>query len=113
MAAGYATFSPFVYNREKTAGTLRHLSANGFNVVRVFINGFWGKRGTRLEKADAAGLSPAYLDHLVDFLLQARQHGILVIPRRVANFPGTWNSGVESLCFHGPITPVQRLEMGV
>lgn len=77
---GHATFSPFVYDREKTGVTLKHISANGFNVVRVFINGFWGKRGTLLEKADAEGLSPAYLDNLVDFLLQARKHGILVIP---------------------------------
>lgn len=77
---GHATFSPFVYSREKTGETLKHMSANGFNVVRVFINGFWGKRGTLLERADAEGLSAAYLDRLVDFLLQAREIGMLVIP---------------------------------
>ena len=77
---GHATFSPFVYDRERMGAVLRHMAEGRFNVVRVFINGFRGRRGTLLETADATSLSAAYLDNLTDFLLQAREHGILVIP---------------------------------
>lgn len=77
---GHATFSPFVYRREQTSAALKHMADGGYNVVRVFINGFWGRRGTLLEKADATQLSAAYLDNLADFLLQARHNGIFVVP---------------------------------
>ncbi len=77
---GHATFSPFVYDRERTSTTLRQMASGGYNVVRVFINGFWGRRGTLLENAEADALSAAYLDNLADFLLQAGKCNVLVIP---------------------------------
>jgi hypothetical protein len=77
---GHATFSPLVYNRERVVAAFRHLADNGFNVVRVFINGLRGKRGCMFRSRDAGKPDPAYLDNLAEFLLLARQRGILVVP---------------------------------
>lgn len=77
---GHATFSPFVYNRHQVIAALEHMQKNGFNVVRVFINGLRGQRGCMFKSRDAAKPDPVYLDNLADFLLLARKHGILVVP---------------------------------
>ncbi len=76
----HATFSPLLYDRQQIGRTLQHMADGGYNVVRVFINCYWRRRGTLLESADATQLSAAYLDNLTDFLLQAKQRGVLVIP---------------------------------
>jgi hypothetical protein len=77
---GHATFSPFVYERKRVQDTFAHMQQNGFNVVRVFINGMWGRRGCMFKDRDATAPDPAYLDNLAEFLLLARKHDILVIP---------------------------------
>jgi hypothetical protein len=77
---GHATFSPFVYDRKQVDAALTHMEANGFNAVRVFINGLRGQRGCMFKDRDATAPDPAYLDNLAEFLLLAKQHGILVIP---------------------------------
>jgi hypothetical protein len=77
---GHATFSPFVYDRKSVEAVFQHMQANGFNVVRVFINGMWGRRGCMFKDRNATVPDPAYLDNLAEFLLLARRHDILVIP---------------------------------
>ena len=77
---GHATFSPFAYDRDRVAIAFKHMSENGFNVVRVFINGLRGQRGCMFESRKAQAPDPAYLDNLAEFLLLAKQHGILVVP---------------------------------
>jgi hypothetical protein len=56
------------------------MQENEFNVVRVFINGMWGKRGCMFRSRDATTPDAAYLDNLAEFLLLAKEHGILAIP---------------------------------
>jgi len=77
---GHATFSPFVYDRKRVTAAFKHLADNGFNVVRVFINGLRGQRGCMFARRDAAEPDARYLDNLAEFLLLAKQHGILVVP---------------------------------
>jgi hypothetical protein len=77
---GHATFSPFVHDRKREAAAIRRLSKNGFNVVRVFINGLRGQRGCLFKDRKSEKPDPAYLDNLAAFLLMAGQHGILVVP---------------------------------
>ncbi|MDP6357175.1 MAG: hypothetical protein QF473_18820 [Planctomycetota bacterium] len=93
---GHATFSPFVYDREQVVAAFRHMSKNGFNVVRVFINGLHGQRGCMFINRDAGKPDAQYLDNLAEFLLLARQHGILVVPCFVY-FPvaGPYRDGLE------------------
>ncbi|MDP6115299.1 MAG: cellulase family glycosylhydrolase [Planctomycetota bacterium] len=77
---GHATFSPFVYDRARVVAAFQHMAENGFNVVRVFLNGLRGQRGCMFQSRDAAAPDPKYLDNLAEFLLLAGQHGILVVP---------------------------------
>ena len=77
---GHATFSPFMYDRKQAEAAFKHMEANGFNAVRVFINGLRGQRGCMFKDSKATAPDPAYLDNLAEFLLLAKSHGILVIP---------------------------------
>ena len=76
----HATFSSFIYDRKQVETAFTHMEANGFNVVRVFINGLWGKRGCMFKDRNATASDPVYLDNLAEFLRLAKSHGILVIP---------------------------------
>ncbi len=77
---GHATFSPFVYDRDRVKTAFKHMSECGFNVVRVFINGLRGQRGCMFKDRKAQTPDPAYLDNFAEFLLLAKEHGILVVP---------------------------------
>ena len=77
---GHATFSPFLYDRKRVETAFQHMERNGFNVVRVFINGLWGRRGCMFASREATVPDPVYLDNLAEFLLLAKSHGILVVP---------------------------------
>lgn len=99
----HATFSPFVYDRNRTVAAFRHMAAGGFNVVRIFINGFRGQRGCMFKNRDAQKPDSAYLDNLAEFLLLARRHGIFVVPC-FEFFPqaGPYRQGLQALENVGP-----------
>lgn len=80
----HSTFGPGWYDAQRAGAMFRDLAANGYNVVRVFID-FMPKRGTVADR-QAQTLSKAYMDNVLDFLKRARACGIYVIPTLV-HFP--------------------------
>lgn len=82
LARGHSTFKPSVYDRERAVKFFRHMEENNFNAVRVFIFGLFDNRRS-IHGAGAAATpedEAQYLDNLAEFLLLAKDHGILVVP---------------------------------
>ena len=75
---GHAIFSPSHYDREFVGGMLRDLQSWGCNTVRVFHACVSAEDGI-VTSRDATELSPDYVANVLDFLEQARAHGIRVI----------------------------------
>jgi hypothetical protein len=72
----HSTFNVGLYEPERAERALRQMHADGYNVVRVFMNGncLPGCIGD-----PAGGLSEAYMANVVDFLRRAQANGIYVI----------------------------------
>jgi hypothetical protein len=62
------------YDPDRIDATFAELSSNGFNVVRVFLN----SRPGGMPGSDN-GLSPEYMDNVVDLLERAKSHALQVI----------------------------------
>ncbi len=72
------TFDPEHYNAGAVDAELQRWQADGFTVVRVFLNAAAHVPGT-LAKSGERGLVPAYVANVADFLDRARRHGITVM----------------------------------
>ena len=70
----FSTFNPGFYNHDEASQALAQMSALGYNVVRVFLDGnaIDGNGGPN-------GLSPKFMDNVADFLWLAKDNGIYVI----------------------------------
>jgi len=73
------------YDSHRSETLMRILKSNGYNLVRVFAKP--GGRGSEITNirgmsgpADTKGLSAAYMDNFVDFLIRAQKYGIYVMP---------------------------------
>ncbi len=73
------------YDSHRSETLMRILKSNGYNLVRVFVKP--GGRGSKITNirglsgpADTKGLSVAYMDNFVDFLIRAQKYGIYVMP---------------------------------
>ena len=74
----HGTFDPAHYDGAAAGRVFAQLRGDGFNVVRVFINTHAEAPGAVAEKG-RAGLAQNYLGNVADFLLRARQAGVVVI----------------------------------
>src|ERR1700737_2878502 len=74
--ADHTVFNVGLYSATEVESALAFMQTNGYNTVRIFLNG-WCPENT-LGNA-AGGLSSAYLANVVDFLGRAKNHGIFVI----------------------------------
>jgi hypothetical protein len=72
----HSTFNVGLYDSARAEQALRRMHADGYNVVRVFMNGNCvpGCIGD-----PAGGLSEAYIANVVDFLRLAKANGVFVI----------------------------------
>ena len=68
----HAVFNVGVYDASRTDKTLAAMQQNGYNVVRVFLN------GSCLGKKEG-GLNQDYVNNIADFLRLAKAHGLFVI----------------------------------
>jgi hypothetical protein len=73
------------YDPYRTEILMRTLKSNGYNLVRVFVKpGGRGSETTNIRgmsgSKDTKGLSAAYMDNFIDFLIRARKYGIYVMP---------------------------------
>lgn len=75
---GHNTFDPESYNGAEINQALERWQADGFNVVRVFLNGFAQQRGSMASRG-RPGLSAGYIANVADFLDRARRHDIAVM----------------------------------
>ena len=71
----HATFAPGFYDHAAAEQALQKMHADGYNVVRVFIE----TTTTTSISGVSQGLSSAYLDSVTDFLKVADANGIYVI----------------------------------
>lgn len=72
----HSTFNPGQYDHARYVQSLNQMHANGYNVVRVFLNNCCSTGGIGNS---SGGLSAPYLDNIVDFLQVAKVNGIYVI----------------------------------
>lgn len=72
---GHSTFNVGLYDAAHAESALATMQTNGYNVVRVFLEGCC----QNTIGDPAGGLSSAYLDNVVDFLGRARAHAIFVM----------------------------------
>lgn len=72
-------FNPARYDRAEVHALFADIARHGFNVVRVFLDHMAESRGGIASDTAASGLSRPYVAHVVDFLQQARSHGVRVI----------------------------------
>jgi hypothetical protein len=71
-SAYHATFNVGIYDAATNEATLSAMQADGYNMVRVFINGNCiGRR--------EGGLSEEYMANLADYLRLAKAHGLYVM----------------------------------
>ena len=73
----HSTFNTDAYDPARAEDALREMAANGYNVVRVFLNGLCAK--ACLGDAATRSLSDRYLENVVDFLRRAKANGLVVI----------------------------------
>jgi len=70
----HSTLDPSQYDPDRVDATLAQMAADGYNVVRIFLNSYPGGL-----PGESAPLSPAYLDNAGDVLRRAKTHGLLVL----------------------------------
>jgi len=75
---GHGTFDPDTYDGRVAEALFEKLSGDGFNTVRVFVNGHANQRGA-LASSKESGLRRASLEKVADFLARAGRHGIGVV----------------------------------
>ncbi|MCB1246252.1 MAG: discoidin domain-containing protein [Acidimicrobiia bacterium] len=80
VGGGYQdrTLSPAVFDRDRTDGDFAELSERGYNVVRVFLD-TCSSGPACAGNPSGAGLNPAYLDTIVEFMEVARDRGIFIL----------------------------------
>ena len=71
----HSTFAVGLYDQTGAENALAAMQANGYNVVRIFLEGCC----QNTIGDPAGGLSSAYIANVVDFLQRARAHGIFVL----------------------------------
>jgi len=71
----HATFAPGVYDHTAAEQALQKMQADGYNVVRVFVE----TTTTSSISGTSYGLSSTYLENITDFLNVANASGIYVI----------------------------------
>jgi hypothetical protein len=76
MMVYHSTFNVGLYDPTREEETLRRMHADGYNVVRVFIQ---GNCMSDCIGDPAGGLSEAYIANVVDFLRKAKANDIQVI----------------------------------
>ncbi len=94
----HSTFNVGLYDPSRSEAALSQMQSNGYNVVRVFINGCClGGIGD-----PAGGLSSAYVANFGDFLTRAKAHNIFVMPTDdIPSFGGYTDSLNWSSTFAG------------
>ena len=73
----HSTFNTDAYDPARAERALRRMAQDGFNVVRVFLNGQCSR--VCLRDVATRSLSVPYLQDLVDFLWRAKANGLTVI----------------------------------
>jgi hypothetical protein len=93
----HSTFNVGLYDAASAEAMLTRMAGDGFNVVRVFLNGCC-QTGTIGDPA--GGLTAAYLANLADFLTRAKAHGVgvMVTTDGLPNFGGYQNVLYQSCC---------------
>lgn len=87
---GHATFCPGFYDRAFVEKMMADVAARGFNTVRTFHVYHVGANGI-LTSPQAREIAAGYLDNVVHFLQQARDHGLRVIfSWDIWNPPSDW-----------------------
>jgi endo-1,4-beta-mannosidase len=71
----HATFNTDTYDPEAMESTLSRMAALGANTVRVWVWGTQDEAGFTGAR-DGAGLNPAYMANIIDFLRRCTAHGI-------------------------------------
>lgn len=71
----HSTFTVGQYDQSRAENALATMQANGYNAVRVFLEGCC----QNTIGDPAGGLSSAYMANVVDFLERAHSHGIFVL----------------------------------
>jgi hypothetical protein len=72
----HSTLNPGFYDPERAGAALQAMHAAGYNVVRIFVD--CCREGNNVGDP-AGGLSNAYLDNVVDFLIKAEANEIYVL----------------------------------
>lgn len=72
----HSTFNVGLYDSARAETALATMQTNGYNIVRVFLNGCC--IGT-IGNPNGPGLSSAYIANVVDFLSRAANHSVFVI----------------------------------
>jgi len=76
MVLYHATFNVGTYDRRRTEAVLRRMHADGYNTVRLFIDGLCA---TACAGDPAGGISRAYAANVADCLRRAKAAGLLAI----------------------------------
>lgn len=93
----HSTFNVGAYDAARAGQALQRMHAEGYNTVRVFLN---GNCKNDCIGAEAGGLSTSYVANLVDFLNKAKAESIYVIlttdsepgtPSYMQLFDSTWS----------------------
>lgn len=72
----HSTFNVGLYDSTRAEAALATMQTNGYNIVRVFLNGCCiGSIGS----PNGPGLSTSYMANVADFLSRAANHGVSVI----------------------------------
>ena len=74
----HGTFDPEYYDRKESDALFARLSQDGFNTVRVFINGYTKLTGA-VARMGQAGLSHEYVANVADFLRRADARNVAVV----------------------------------
>jgi hypothetical protein len=72
----HSTFNVGLYDADRTESALRKMHADGYNIVRVFLNGCCVQNSLG---DPAGGLSAAYIKNLADFIHRAKANDIFVL----------------------------------
>lgn len=93
----HSTFNVGLYDAAGAEAALARMQQDGFNVVRVFLNGCCS---TGTIGDPSGGLTVAYLANLADFLTRAKAHniGVMLTTDGLPNFGGYQSVLYQSCC---------------